>query len=138
MATLQDVAILTPTMLELRPHLNAEKIREMLPILFQENYQIVFVGDEKLAYSLAGFRTLHFFYSGKTLYIDDLITHPLHRKKGYGELLLNWLKEFSRANNYDHFSLDSGFQRKDAHRLYLNAGLELESFHFGKKVTELR
>lgn len=137
-ATLADIERLTPTILELRPHLKPEDIRKMLPVLLQENYQIIFVGDEKLAFSLAGFRTLNLFYSGKTLYIDDLVTHPLHRKKGYGEKLLNWLKEYARENNYDHFSLDSGFQRKDAHRLYLNVGLEMEAFHIGRKVADLK
>ena len=71
------------------------------------------------------------------MYLDDLVTHPDHRGKGYAGQLLDWLKNYARENDYDHFSLDSGFIRKDAHRLYLNKGLEVESLHFGRKVSDL-
>lgn len=132
-----DIEILLPTLLELRPNLNAETIKEKLRNQINEGYQLIFIGDDKLAFALAGFRTLNFFFSGKTLYIDDLITNPNHTRKGYAGKLLDWIKKYAKENGYDHLSLDSGFQRKNAYRLYLNKGLEVESMHFGRKVSEL-
>ena len=84
------------------------------------------------------FRTIDFLFSGKTLYVDDLVTHSQHRKKGYAGMLMKWMIQYAKENNYDHFSLDSGHQRKDAHRLYLNHGLDITAHHFGKDVKDLK
>ncbi len=137
LAKLEDIDIILRTLLELRPHLNPERVREDFKVQLQEGYQLVYVGDETSAYALLGFRAIHFFYSGKTLYIDDLITSDVYRNKGYAGMLMDWVKQYAKDHNFDHLSLDSGFQRKNAHRLYLNKGLELESFHFGRKVKDL-
>ncbi|HNR08119.1 MAG TPA: GNAT family N-acetyltransferase [Saprospiraceae bacterium] len=136
-AGLSDLPKIIPALKILRPHLSDQDFYTMIPVLFEEGYRIIFIGDDRLAYSVAGYRTLNFLYSGKTLYIDDLVTLPDHLKKGYATQLLAWLKSYARNNGFDHFSLDSGFQRKTAHRLYLNEGLEMEGFHFGRKVSDL-
>jgi len=136
-ATENDVNILLPALLELRPHLSEVSFRETFAKQISEGYQLIYIGDSKMAYAIAGFRTLHFLFSGKTLYIDDLITHSAHRRKGYAGRLLDWIITYAGKNDYRHLSLDSGIQRKDAHRLYLNKGLEVESLHFGRKVSEI-
>ena len=132
-----DAEILLPTLLILRPNLNAKTFKEEFITQINEGYQMIFIGDDKTAFAIAGFRTLNFFFSGKTLYIDDLITNPSHTRNGYAGKLLDWIKKYAKDNEYNHLSLDSGFQRKDAYRLYLNKGLEVESLHFGRKVDEL-
>ncbi|MEO5905278.1 MAG: GNAT family N-acetyltransferase [Saprospiraceae bacterium] len=130
-----DIDLLLPALLELRPHRSAEEMRIMLLHQFGEGFQIIFIGDDNFAYALAGFRTIHFLFSGKTLYIDDLVTHSDHKRKGYAGALLDWLKQHALQNGYDHISLDSGFHRKDAYRLYLNKGFEISSMHFSKKLS---
>jgi len=135
-ANLSDISKLIPVLKVLRPHLSDEAFFQQIPTLFREGYRIIYIGDETSAHSIAGFRTLNFLFSGKTLYIDDLVTLPEFHKKGYATALLQWLKNYALQEQYDHFSLDSGFHRKDAHRLYLGAGLEMEGFHFGKKLSE--
>jgi GNAT superfamily N-acetyltransferase len=127
-ATEKDIPKLIPALLELRPHRTTEEMHEMIPIQFREGFQLIYVGDDTMAYAVAGFRTLHFLFSGKTLYVDDLVTHSQHRRNGYGSMLMKWMKQYAIDHGFEHFSLDSGFQRKDAHRLYLNEGLEISSF----------
>ena len=124
-------------MIELRPHRSIDELRNMMIAQVNDGFQLVFVGDEQLAYAVAGFRTLDFLFSGKTLYVDDLVTHSQHRKKGYAGMLMKWMIQYAKDNGYDHFSLDSGHQRKDAHRLYLNHGLDITAHHFGKDVKDL-
>lgn len=68
------------------------------------------------------------------LYIDDLVTHPEKKKMGIGGALLDWLIEQGRQLDCDEVHLDSGFQRHDAHRLYLNKGFELNCHHLAKKL----
>ena len=136
-ATLQDLDKIIPTMMELRPHRSVDELRNMMISQLNDGFQLIYVGDEQLAYAVAGFRTLDFLFSGKTLYVDDLVTHSQHRKKGYAGMLMKWMIQYAKDNGYDHFSLDSGHQRKDAHRLYLNHGLDITAHHFGKDVKDL-
>ena len=136
-ATLQDLDKIIPTMMELRPHRSVDELRNMMIAQLNDGFQLVYVGNEQLAYAVAGFRTLDFLFSGKTLYVDDLVTHSQHRKKGYAGMLMKWMIQYAKDNGYHHFSLDSGHQRKDAHRLYLNHGLDITAHHFGKDVKDL-
>jgi len=138
LAAITDIPKIIPAMQELRPHLSAEQMTMMITQMFDEGYYLAYVGDHDMAYAVAGFRIITFLYSGKTLYIDDLVTHKDHKRLGYAGELLSWLKGYAEEQECEHFSLDSGFQRKDAHRLYLNHGLELEAFHFGIKMSVLK
>jgi GNAT superfamily N-acetyltransferase len=138
LATDQDVDKLIPVMIELRPHRTVDELRTMLLEQMKNGFQVAYAGDEDHAFAVAGFRTLDMLFSGKTLYVDDLVTHSDHRKKGYAGMLMKWLIRYAKENKYDHFSLDSGHQRKDAHRLYLNHGLDITAHHFGKDVKDLK
>lgn len=136
-ATTQDIDKLIPVFIELRPHRAPEELRAMLTDQMNKGFQIVYAGDETQAFAVAGFRTLDMLFSGKTLYVDDLVTHSMHRKKGYAGMLMKWMIQYAKENGYDHFSLDSGHHRKDAHRLYVNHGLDITAHHFGKDVKDL-
>ena len=135
-ADLADIEKILPVLLELRPHRTADEIRKLFPLLHGQGYRIAFIGDET-ASSIIGFRILTTFFSGKTLVVDDVCTAPSRRNLGLAGILFSWVKEHARDMKCEHICLNSGFQRKDAHRFYLNQGLHLESFHFGNKVTSI-
>jgi GNAT superfamily N-acetyltransferase len=137
LATHSDIHKLIPTLLELRPHLQPEEMHEKILSQMKDGFQLAYVGNENMAFAVAGFRMLDFLFSGKTLYVDDLVTHPEHRKNGYAGMLMRWMIEYARKNQVDHFSLDSGTHRKDAHRFYLKHGLDITAFHFAKNVKDL-
>jgi len=136
-AASEDIEKIIPAFKELRPHRTEDDLRILFPILFNEGYKVAFIGNEELAYSVIGFRILTFLWSGKTLYVDDLSTLSGFKKNGYAGQLFQWTKQYAKENNCDHFSLNSGFQRRDAYRFYLNQGLFVESLHFARKVDEL-
>jgi len=136
-ATIEDIQLLVPLIQELRPHLSSEEINILLPKLFSEGYKIAFIANNNEAYAFIGFRIHTFLFSGKTLYIDDLVTLSSQQKNGFATVLFNWIKVYAKEQQCDHLSLDSGFQRRDAYRFYLNQGLFVESMHFGRKVEEL-
>ncbi|MGD8690350.1 MAG: GNAT family N-acetyltransferase, partial [Gammaproteobacteria bacterium] len=48
--------------------------------------------------------------------------------------LLDWLVGYAASNGCDQLHLDSGTQRKDAHRFYEREGLDMTSLHFCRKV----
>ena len=92
-------------------------------------------GDPR-AQAVAGFRLGHNLAWGDYLYVDDLSTLPGARRRGHARRLLDWLVEEARRAGCDQLHLDSGFgaARADAHRLYFNAGLQIVSHHFARRV----
>ena len=68
--------------------------------------------------------------------MDDLSTLPAGRRRGHARALLGWLADEAKRLGCDELHLDSGVgaNRLDAHRLYLNTGMRITSFHFAKPV----
>jgi GNAT superfamily N-acetyltransferase len=85
--------------------------------------------------AVAGFRIGENLAWGRFLYVDDLATLPAHRSKGYGAKLLSWLMELAAKEGCQQMHLDSGIQRKDAHRFYEREGMTMASFHFVEIVA---
>ena len=84
---------------------------------------------EGIVKSAAGFRIAEFLAWGKVLYIDDLITLPAEKKRGYAGELLDWLIAYAQNQQCEGVHLDTGYTRHDAHRLYLRKGLQFKSHH---------
>jgi GNAT superfamily N-acetyltransferase len=102
-----------------------------------EGYRLVAVfedGDQAVA--VAGFRIMHLLAYGRVLYVDDLSTLPVGRRRGHGRRLLDWLLEEARRLDCNQLHLDSGVgdNRSDAHRLYMNFGMRITSHHFARSV----
>lgn len=76
------------------------------------------------------YRVTEFLWSGKTLYVDDLVTGAESRGKGYAGALLEWAIAEGRRLDCDQVDLDSGYGRHDAHRLYLNKRFKMNAHHF--------
>ena len=123
-------------MLALRPHIEAAAFLPMVKDMMQAGYQIAYVETEGKAVAAVGYRHLQFLFNGKHIYIDDLSTLPEYRGRGYGGQLLAFVAETAKAHGYKVITLDSGFHRHEAHRLYLNKGFRIASLHFSKALSE--
>ncbi|MCW3087234.1 MAG: family N-acetyltransferase [Sediminibacterium sp.] len=131
----EEILMCWKALLELRPHLVEKTFLPILKEMISEGYQLAFIeGEHGYAISVIGFRYLQFTYNGKHFYIDDLSTLPEARGKGYGGLLLEYVCSLAKEKGYEYVTLDSGHQRHDAHRLYLNKGFTIASHHFSKKL----
>ena len=64
-----------------------EKIRK----LQKDGYALVFVEVSGKPVALAGFRTGESLAWKRYLYVDDLVTLPEERSKGFGSALFKWL-----------------------------------------------
>ncbi len=130
-----DIARCFAVMQQLRPHLTqsaflAQARRQQA----QENWHLAYVEEAGEVAAVAGFRFLECFSSGRTLYIDDLVTDEDRRSEGHGEMLMTWLENHARASGCQTLSLDSGTQRTGAHKFYFRMGLPITSFHFARKL----
>jgi len=122
---------------QLRPHLTSEQaFVSQVQRQIQEGYRLVYIEDGGQVKALAGFRFLEFLAWGKVLYIDDLVSDSASRKNGYGGKVLKWVINEAKKAQCDQVHLDSGPQRHDAHRLYLNHGFKIIGHHFALDMKE--
>jgi GNAT superfamily N-acetyltransferase len=117
----------------------AEFVRRVDEIQRPEGYRLVGAFEDAArgrCLAVAGFRELHNLAWGHVVYVDDLSTHPDGRRRGYGRALLEWCAEEARRLGCDALHLDSGVEanRLDAHRLYLNTGMRITSYHFARPL----
>lgn len=113
----------------LRPHLEKETFVEKVRHQEQEGYTLMFIEDDTGIKSVAGYRIAHYLAWGKVLYLDDLITLPEARGIGFGTHLLKWLMGEAKRFECNGIHLDTGIERDDAHRLYLNLGMKINGLH---------
>lgn len=121
---------------QLRPHIKAEDFVEQILSQFKRGYQLAAVLVDNSIMAVAGYRYSENLAWGKYLYIEDLITHQQNRSHGYGAKLLSWLHDEARKNHCDQLHLDSGIQRKEAHRFYEREGMTFASHHYVSKLHQ--
>ena len=134
--TLTDTEILRcfSVMQELRPAIREEDFVAAVRAQQSEGYRLAMLEDKAGVTTVSGFRVQHMLATGKTMYVDDLVTSAGARSNGHGKAMLHWLMELARKEGCDSFSLDSGTQRQDAHAFYLRERLRITSFHFFCKL----
>lgn len=118
-----------PVFRELRPHLDPETFLHRWHIQSEQGYQIVYVEDAGTVAAAAGFREMTTMAWGHILYLDDLVTLPACRRKGYGSTLLRYVQAEAVDRGCQQLHLDTGYQRHAAHRSYLRNGFDLVSHH---------
>src|SRR6266851_4199248 len=138
-ATPEAIRRCHPVMRELRTHLhNAERFVERVQRQQDEGYLLAFLETEHEVRAVAGYRVLEALFSGKFLYVDDLVTREADRSRGYGGQLFDLLMEQARERGCESLELDSGVQRFDAHRFYLLKRMNITSYHFRLKLSHDR
>jgi GNAT superfamily N-acetyltransferase len=120
----------------LRPLLTDEAYNDAVSKTLADNRQLIYMEENGEAAAIAVFETGYNLFRGKYIYIDDLSTLPEFRGKGYAGILLDWIFEYAKQENFDQIDLDSGVSesRTDAHRLYLNKRFQVASLHFVAKL----
>ena len=118
----------------LRPHLSEEEFVAQVLRQMQQGFQILAIEESEKILSVVGFRMFEYLAWGKIIYIDDLVSHPETRGKGYASTLLQHVKGLAIANGCKGVHLDSGYHRHAAHKVYLNNGFILDCHHFALKL----
>ena len=134
----REIAACFPVMHQLRPHLTPDAFLARVRSQEQAGYRLAYVEVDGRPVAVAGFRISESLASGRFLYVDDLVTLDAERSKGRGAELLGWLLDHARTEGCQELELDSGVQRKDAHRFYEREGLKIRSYHFEIGVGDRR
>jgi GNAT superfamily N-acetyltransferase len=132
-----QVARCFEVMRELRPHFtDRKKFVERVRRQQRDGYLLAFVEAGGEVRAVAGYRFLESLYSGRFLYVDDLVTRESDRSAGYGGKLFDWLVQQAHEKKCTSFELDSGVQRFDAHRFYFVKRMKIASYHFSIPVAD--
>jgi GNAT superfamily N-acetyltransferase len=129
-----EIADCFTAMRELRPRLRAEEFVERVRRQQKGGYLLALLEDEGRVFTTAGYRYNENLAWGRHMYVDDLVTLPEGRSRGYGKQMLDWLIGESRARGCDEFHLDSGVQRFGAHRFYLTQRMDITAHHFALRL----
>jgi GNAT superfamily N-acetyltransferase len=125
-----------PVMRELRPLFqNPEQFLERVRRQQKQGYLLAFAESDGDVRAVAGYRYLESLFSGKNLYVDDLVTRDRDRSRGFGGELLDWLIVQAREHGCENLELDSGVQRFEAHRFYFSKRMSISSYHFRIKLN---
>jgi ribosomal protein S18 acetylase RimI-like enzyme len=133
----EDILKCWPAIKVLRPHLVIDGFTDMVSKMQKDGYFLAFIEIGGLAVSVIGYRFLTMLYNGKQIYIDDLVTLEDYRGRGFARMLIDYVTELGKEKGIDCVTLDSGPSRHAAHRLYLNLGFNIVSYHFEKKLKHL-
>ena len=129
-----DIARCFPVMAQLRPHLVEAEFVPRVRRMQREGFLLAALTAEGAVRAVAGYRYHEKLFSGRTLYVDDLVSDPGHRSRGHGARLLAWLADQAMARDCDLLELDSGVQRFDAHRFYFRERMRIASYHFSRAL----
>ena len=125
-----------PVMRELRPLLEADSFVSRVRSQEDKGYRIAYIEHGAQVVAVAGFRIIETLVDGRFLYVDDLVTRDSSRSKGHGGALFSWLCERAAAEDCRSIQLDSGHQRRHAHRFYQREGMENSGLHFKRRLRE--
>ncbi len=123
-------------MAELRTHLKRDDFLDTVRHMESEGYRLAYIEDDQGLVAVAGYRIYTNLFFGKNLYVDDLVISASARSKGYGEQMINWLRDKARNAGCRSYHLDSGTARGQAHKFYFNQGFMISSYHFSEQLID--
>lgn len=118
---------------QLRPQLPADYAAKMQRVFAQGGRMLVAVQGSGVL-GIAVWRCHENTHQGVQVYVDDLVTDETRRSSGVGHALIAGLAERAKGLGATALTLDSGTQRRAAHRFYLRERFDITSFHFNKSL----
>ena len=130
----EEILSTRAVMLQLRPHIAPGDYLPRVRRMMNTGFHLAAVVEDETVRAVAGYRYLDMLYSGKMLYLDDLVTDSEARSGGHGRELITWLQREAVANGCAEIHLDSRVDRAAAHRFYFRERFSILGFHFAKKL----
>ncbi len=130
----EEILATRTVMLQLRPHIAPDDYVPRVRRMMTTGFHLAAVVEDEVVRAVAGYRFLDMLYSGKMLYVDDLVTDSEARSAGHGRELVTWLQREAVANGCAQLHLVSRVDRAEAHRFYFRERFAILGFHFAKRL----
>lgn len=119
---------------ELHTTLTYDEFEDLIYEMRSMEYKIFGIMEEEELITYAGVAIQTNLYDKRHLFIYDLVTSKKYRKKGYTNMMLEYLNDYAKMGMCENIVLSSGFQREDAHKFYEKSGFIKKSFVFSRSV----
>ena len=119
---------------QLRPQLPPEYGTKMRRVFAGGGRMLVAIHGQKVC-GVAVWRASENTFSGRYLYVDDLVTDAGTRSRGVGKALISRCEQIARELGCQDLVLDSGVQRDQAHKFYFREGFTISAFNFKKSLA---
>ncbi len=107
---------------------------QRLEVMMQNNYQCLGVYDQEKLIGISGLWTLTKFYNGKHLEPDNVVILPEYRGKGIGELMMAWIDNYAKENNYEAIELNAYVENLKGVEFWKKTGYHIRGHHFQKLI----
>jgi len=128
-----QLAAVLPLIQQLRPHLvNLDDWIAYWKRASQAGYRLWSLKKADQFVALASYRIAENLVHGHYLYVEDLVTDQAVRGTGYGQILMEMLKQEALEQGCGKIVLDTGLNNALAHRFYYRQGLLASSLRFNQ------
>ncbi len=134
---INDYKALTPLIEALGYPATHEEVKQRIEKIVLDKTLTTFVAE--LNGKIVGFIGLckSFAYERNECYVrvTALVVSEEYRKKGIGTKLIQASEEWSRKEKASSIVLNSGINRKEAHKFYENKGYKIKGYSFFKDIS---
>lgn len=135
----EELFLAYPIAQVLNPELSESDYKERIRRMVALNFKMVVALEDDQLLSGSGYWIGTKIYSGKYLEIDNFAILPQHRKKGLGQLILDYLIALAEKEGCAMMMLDAYIPNKPAHAFYERSGFVKRGYHMLKPMLgELR
>ena len=119
---------------QLRPELSYKEFEDLIYDMRHMDYKMIGIMEKDKLVSYAGVAVQTNLYHKRHIFVFDLVTDKEYRAKGYGKMMLEYLKDYAKVAMCEKIVLSSGFAKEEAHKFYEKNGFEKKSFVFVKNL----
>ena len=119
---------------QLRTQISYKEFEDLIYDMRHMDYKMIGIMDGEILISYAGVAVQTNLYHKRHLYVFDLVTEVQYQNQGYGNMMLEYLKDYAKIGMCENIVLSSGFEKEDAHRFYESNGFIKKSYVFLKTL----
>ena len=118
----------------LEPELNESVISARLAEMVGQGYGCAGVFAADVLLGIAGFSTRTHCFSGRVMYVENVVFLPEARNQGAGEALMIWLENLACELGCEMLTLDAYARNERARAFYARLGYDPRGVHFVKEL----
>lgn len=118
----------------LEPELSVALISARLTEMVGQGYGCAGVFDAERLLGIAGFSTRTHCFSGRVMYVENVVFSPEARNQGAGKVLMIWLENLARELGCEMLTLDAYARNERARAFYARLGYDPRGVHFVKEL----
>jgi GNAT superfamily N-acetyltransferase len=119
---------------QLRTNLSYKDFEDLIYDMRHIEYKMFGVFERGKLVNYAGVNVSTNLYHKRHLFIYDFVTDINNRKKGYGRMMIEYLRDYARTCMCENIVLGSGFQKEIAYSFFEENDFEERSYVFVKKI----